>query len=374
MQVCIVGKSYGPDFYKWIKHTDTRKKFELLARETEEDYQSLIRLLEKFNVKIFRPDISENLDELFIENKWVQPPTAPREYFIMIQDNLWVPFVPNRSHAWCTFYRQNKNPNWPDFVLPNDFVDSVFYSQEFMSRFRRFGEVDQKHLDAKLNFYKNIFEGIRQQGNQIKHTDLDFINGCFVSRIGTDLYFGTQTYHDNKEEILEIVNKNFSSTRNRIVDSAGHGDAVYCPITPGLIISTQDVATYADTFPDWEVVYLAPSNYSHMDKFQASMKHNKGRWFMPDFEKNQDLIDTVNYYFDEWIGNVAETVFNVNILIINPKNIVVSSYDKKVEAACKRHGIEMHLVPFRHRYFWDCGIHCATNDLHRIGTPQNFFD
>jgi hypothetical protein len=25
----------------------------------------------------------------------------------------------------------------------------------------------------------------------------------------------------------------------------------------------------------------------------------------------------------------------------------------------------VHVSPFRHRYFWDAGIHCITNDLNR---------
>jgi hypothetical protein len=242
-----------------------------------------------------------------------------------------------------------------------------------MEKFERFNLVDQAHLDKKLSFYHSVFDDIKSQGNSIVSTDLDFINGCFVSRIGKNLYFATQTYHDNKQKILDEVNHLFKDTKNSVVNAGGHGDAVYCPVAPGLIISLNDVPTYQDTFPGWEVVYLPPSNYSHMRRFESSMKHNKGRWFIPNFEKDNNLIEMVDYYFDEWVGQVSETVFDVNILIVDPKNIVVSTHNKTVEQACQRHGIEMHVSPFRHKYFWDCGIHCVTNDLHRAGTMQNFF-
>ena len=194
-----------------------------------------------------------------------------------------------------------------------------------------------------------------------------------MSRIGKDLYFATQTYYDDKQVILDQVNRLFPDTRNHVVNAGGHGDAVYCPVTPGLIISLNDVPTYADTFPGWEVVYLPPSNYSHMREFEHSMKRNKGRWFMPGFEQDNNLINMVDHYFDEWVGQVSETVFDVNILIVDPKNIVVSTHNDRVEEACARHGIEVHVVPFRHKYFWDCGIHCVTNDLSRDGTKQNYF-
>ena len=367
LKVCLVGKTYPPEFYSWVTDSATRARFEKLAEETEEDYQVLIDLLtNKFGVRVMRPEFPDDLNELYIGNKWVQPPTAPRDYFLMIQDKFWIPDIPNASHAWSVFYRQNKLSWWDDFVRPDDFYAAYpEFADDIRIKFIKFKHNDQLHLDAKLNFYNHVYDDIQAHGNEIIKTDLDFINGCFVSRIGQDLYFATQTYYDDKQAILNQVNQLFPTTNNRVVNAGGHGDAVYCPVTPGLIISLNDVPTYADTFPGWEVVYLPPSNYSHMKEFEISMKRNKGRWFMPGFEKDNNLINMVDHYFDEWVGQVSETVFDVNILIVDPKNIVVSTHNAQVEAACARHGIEVHVVPFRHKYFWDCGIHCVTNDLNR---------
>jgi hypothetical protein len=375
LQVCIVGKTYPPEFYSWIKNSNTRQKFENLARETEEDYQNLIALLtNKFGVQVMRPEFPEDLGELYINGKWVQPPTAPRDYFLMIGNKFWIPSVPNASHAWSVFYRQNKMEWMPDIVRSSDFEKQLpDHWSTMKDKFVEFCRSDQLHLDSKLNFYNHIYKNIQGQGNEIVYTESDFINGCFVSRIGRDLYFATQTYYDDKQAILNQVNQLFPDTQNHVVNAGGHGDAVYCPVTPGLIISLNDVTTYADTFPDWEVVYLPPSDYAHMRKFEQSMKRNKGRWFMPGFEQDNNLIHTVDHYFDEWVGQVSETVFDVNILIVDPKNIVVSTHNDRVESACARYGIEVHVIPFRHKYFWDCGIHCVTNDLHRIGSQKNYF-
>jgi hypothetical protein len=308
------------------------------------------------------------LDQLWVGGKWVPPPTAPRDYFIMIHDRFFVPKIPNASHAWSMFYRQNKQSWWPDYVTPKNFYESwPEYAIDIENQFAAFQIVDQQHLDKKLDFYKDIFQHIEQQGNEIVWTDLDFVNGCFVSRIGQDLFFATQTYHDDKRAIMEHVNHVFPSTQNHVVNAGGHGDAVYCPVTPGLIISLNDIPTYQNTFPGWEVVYLPPSDYAHMREFEFSMKHNKDRWFIPNFEQDPNLTNMVDYYFNDWVGQVSETVFDVNILVIDQKNIVVSAENDTVAKACARYGIEMHVVPFRHKYFWDCGIHCITNDLHRIG-------
>lgn len=350
LKVCVIGTSYPPEFYRWIQDANTRQRFEQLAEETEQDYQALITLLQgKFGIRVLRPQLPVDLSLLNIQGRWMQPPVCPRDYFVMIQDKLWVPTVPNKIHS-----------------------DRAFARQDILSR-QEFDHLEQMQFDAKLNCYADIFHHVHEQGNKIQETELDFVIGCFVSRVGKNLYFATQDYTEDQSQLLKTVNFNFPTTRNKIVNAGGHGDSVYCPVTPGLIISLQDVPTYADTFPDWEVVYLPPSNYSHMREFQASMRLNRGRWHIPGFEQDTNLINTVEYYFSDWVGNVSETVFDVNILVVDEKNIVVSSHNDRVEKACARYGIEVHVSPFRHRYFWDAGIHCITNDLNRSGEIKDYF-
>jgi len=342
LQVCVVGMTYPPDYYYWIQDRNTRQRFQTLAEETEQDYQALIALLQsRFGIRVLRPQLPEDLSALKIHDHWVPPPVTPRDYFIMIHDELWVPQQPNSSHAQRAYANQT-DLTWPEF------------QQQDLAQHR-----------AKLSCYQNVVEHVLSQGNTVRHTDLDVVSGCFVSRIGQDLYFATQSYDEDQTQLLAKVNQLFPRTRNRIVNAGGHGDATYCPVTPGLIISLRDVPTYADTFPGWEVVYLPPSDYADTAEFRASMKHNRGRWNIPGFESDPNLVHMVEHYFESWVGNASETVFDVNILVIDQKNIVVSSHNDQVEKACARHGIEVHVSPFRHRYFWDAGIHCITNDLSR---------
>jgi hypothetical protein len=66
----MVGRTYPPEFYSWVKDTKTRNKFENLAQETEEDYQGLIRLLrDRFGVEVLRPEFPKDLQSLYINGK-----------------------------------------------------------------------------------------------------------------------------------------------------------------------------------------------------------------------------------------------------------------------------------------------------------------
>jgi len=342
LEVCVVGKAYPPEFYSWIKDIDTRKKFEQVALETEEDFQKLIKLLVQFDVEVLRPTIPDTFENCMVDNIWVPPPVTPRDYFIQIHDKCWVPVVPNANHAHNAFKKQ-KQKTWAQFQLH-----------------------DQKKHNRKLDFYKDIFKKCN-----VKPTDCSYISGCFVSRLGNDLFFATQSIYDDWTAIQKNVNELFPNTNNHIVDAQGHGDAVYCPVAPGLIISIAN-EDYKDSFPNWEVVHLPESHYAAHKMFQASMKLNAGKWYIPGFDENPLITETVDSYMNDWIGEVSETVFGVNILIINPTNVVLAEYNKQAVDALTRHGITAHISPFRHKYFWDAGIHCVTNDLSRRGSCQRY--
>ena len=72
---------------------------------------------------------------------------------------------------------------------------------------------------------------------------------------------------------------------------------------------------------------------------------------------------------NHWVGYVEESVFDVNMLVIDEKNVICNNNcNPLVIDAFNRHGITPHVINFRHRYFWDGGLHCITSDLHREGT------
>jgi len=83
------------------------------------------------------------------------------------------------------------------------------------------------------------------------------------------------------------------------------------------------------------------------------------------------LIEFVNSWLTDWVGYVEETVFDVNMLSIN-EHTVVCNYNKEVFNFFKKHKIDAIPFNFRHRYFWDGGIHCITQDLYREGEMEEY--
>ena len=363
LTTCVVGRSYPPEFYSWIKVPRVRDLFEKIAMETEEDFQLIIRKLEEFNVKVLRPEIPENV---FDQGKFVKPPMTPRDHFIMIGDTFYTP----ETH-WNNFYQRTRDNSWPPCIR---FDDMPSWMQRECQDVHGYVHLDHEPSHPWKDSYAHIVDHIAQQGNQI-HIAPPGVNGAMVSRIGKDLYFGTQGsgYAPDYLFNIDLLNKIFPRHRNHVVDTGGHSDGTYCPVTEGLIVSLKDIPTYADTFPGWEVIYLPNQSWAKVKPFLDLKKANGGKWWIPGFEYDQSVIDTVKFWLDHWTGYVEETVFDVNMLIIDPKNVMVFNYNAAVFDAFDRYGITAHIVPFRHRYFWDGGIHCVTLDLDRQGSMQDYF-
>lgn len=361
LKVCVVGRSYPPEFYSWIKDARVRSLFEKIAIETEEDYQNIIRKLESFGVKVLRPTLTRNY---FINGKYLPPPMTPRDYMIMIGEK----FYKGYQLEFYKFYNSVKDESWPECKTIKQF--------DTLPNFIKNECIEVHNLDKFIEFYSSyddIFDHIKHQGNQLLSSGhISSAPGAYITRVGKDLYFRA-TPNIEKDKYLKVINSEFLNTRNHIVDVLGHSDATFCPVCPGLIISLNDVPTYADTFPDWEVVYLPDQSWNKVQPFLDLKCKNQGAWWIPGFEYDQAVIDVVETWMKDWVGFVEETVFDVNMLIVNPKNVIVFNYNKQVFDALDRYGITPHVVPFRHRYFWDGGIHCVTCDLHREGSMCDFF-
>lgn len=362
LRVCVVGRCYPPEFFSWVKNIQVRKLFEQIAIETEEDLQKIVQKLEEFNVKIFRPDLP---DQVLDNGIYRKPPITPRDHMVMIGEKFYESYSTNFS---AVSYNNIKDSSWPDCKSWDEFNCLPMAIQEECKTVFDFG-----NQQIYYNEYNSIIENIRNNGNVVKSGHV-WVNGAMCARIGKDLFFGTDDYAQDLEETKKMINQEFTKTRNHVVNTGGHSDATYCPVCPGLIISTHDVDSYRDTFPGWEVVYIKNENLSNQTAFRKLQSKNGGKWWIPGFEHNNNVIDFVESYLAHWTGYVLETVFDVNMLIVDPTNVVVFNENKILFDALARYGITPHVITFRHRNFWDGGIHCLTLDLDRQGTQQDFFN
>jgi hypothetical protein len=336
---------------------------ERIARETEEDYQKLITLLESFGVNILRPTVSDNYNDYLIDGRILPPPMTPRDYSAMIGETFYFTYQANAKSRWD----EVKGAEWPNdpprsLEEYNKLPNSI---KEEMARFN----IPTSYV-ATDDWWMNILKEIESTNKVIYGTNT---NAAMTTRVGRDLYFGTYNTNEDIPNSYRRYSKMFPDYRCHMVNTSGHTDGTFCPVKPGLIVSLYDIPTYKDTFPDWEVVYLPGQSGLKVHSFLNLKQKNHGKWWVPGEELNDDFTDFVESWLSHWVGYVEETVFDVNMLVIDEKNVVCNNYNKDVFDAFERHGITPHVINFRHRYFWDGGLHCITSDVHREGSMKDYF-
>jgi N-dimethylarginine dimethylaminohydrolase len=338
LQSCLVGQCYPPEFFAFIKNSRLRSIFEKIATETEEDYQRLIRILHQHNVTTHRPTISNDFGmylyaDLSGVETYLRPPMQPRDNMIVIGDKLYV------IHLG---YGDGFIDPWDSFVEQVD--------------------------PSKVQDYRT------------KNATWKKVSPPCITRVGKDLYFDfyshDPTYHRNDYfELLQnnIIPNNFDDYRVHYVDCGGHSDSVFAVVCPGLIVTYEEPSKYVKSFPGWEIVQVPHAGWKDNDLGLQALKNTGGKWWIKDHEFDQELVDFVGSKLDNWTGYSIETVFDVNLLMIDENNAVINSENAEVISALNRYGITAHICPLRHRFFWDCGLHCATLDINRSGGMIDYF-
>lgn len=316
LRSCWVGASYPAEFYSGIKNLKIRHSLQRIANETEEDYQNLVAVLKQAGVEVLRPPAPTGniLD-------WTDVNTGVISY--------------KQAHSFTLIPRPPMQPRDSILVVGDELVAT---------------------------------QGEAQWFGYNKESGVDDFDAPLITVVGQHLVV------DRRDHVwlANWCQQRFPDRTVIPVDIGGHNDAVYCPVAPGLIVSTYHHSNYADTFPGWTVKYIENQSWNAVPEWRQLKHANVNKWWCPDSDNNPEFAEFVDTWLDNWLGYVRETVFDVNMLQLDEHTILVNNYNQDLFAWFDQYGIEPVVVPFRHRFFWDGGIHCVTSDIHRQGETDVF--
>jgi hypothetical protein len=328
LEEVIVGRAYSPDYFDFIDNPQVRNQLQQILAETAEDLDNLQRTIEAYGARVLRPDLPD-LDQFV----WFQtegggaplPPLTPRDWQITLGNKLLrVLAVPELDRICASYGSAVINPHrgqWdPDCIL----------------------------------------------------------NGASAScivRVGRDVFFDNSDFlrPDQTRWIVDNVLGAQYRVHEAITD--GHGDAVFAILKPGVLLSSKhdvnlDLAT---DFPGWDVCKIWDSSiWAAMEVGKFKYEQSPGAWYVQGQTPTPEFTDFVNTYLTKWTGFVAETVFDVNCLVLDEENVIFSAYNKTVFDYCKKHRINPIICELRHSYFWDGGISCCTQDIRRRGGLETY--
>jgi hypothetical protein len=322
----MLGDCYPAEFFRDIKNARIRSALTQIADETQEDLEYFESVLKDFGCEVLRPNLdkSDSIMNYIDENGEVQgrqgvprSPLQPRDAQLVLGTKCLATSSDHSSIADMLLEYSNKTVDLrdPDAV---SFKDSPYWKISSAYSF----PIGKKFVQSDTNIPEEYFK--------------DF-----------DVHF-------HKFD--------------------GHTDANFHPIKPGAILSLHDVQNYSETFPGWDVCYLPDQSWEKVDGFLKIKEQVGGKWWVPDQEDNDEFTNFVETWLNDWVGYAEETVFDVNVLVLDEKHVCVSQQNNgQVNKFLKKHGMEPVYIPWRHRYFWDGGLHCITLDLYREGIQQDYF-
>jgi hypothetical protein len=328
LEEVIVGRAYPPEYFDFIENAQVRNQLQQILHETDEDLANLQRTIETYGARVHRPSLR---DKQWFYQQQIEscgaplPPLTPRDWQISLgQKLLRVLNIPELDEICSDYADQVINPHrsqWdPDCIL----------------------------------------------------------NGASAScivRVGRDVFFDNSDYL--KPEQTRWIVDNCLGPEYRIHEAVtdGHGDAVFAILKPGVILSSKhDMHLHlADDFPGWEVCKIWDSSiWAAMEVGKFKWEANPGAWYVQGQTPTPEFTKFVDTYLNKWTGFVAETVFDVNCLVLDEENVIFSAYNKQVFDFCHRHKINPIVCELRHSYFWDGGISCCTQDLRRRGGLETY--
>ena len=332
LEEVIVGRAYSPDYFDFIENAQVRNQLQQILLETEEDLTNLQRTIEKFGARVRRPDLPNR--DLFIQSQVTGrgaplPPLTPRDWQITLGDKLLR-------------------------VLAISELDNVCKEYESQG-----GSVINPH--GPTGWDENCI--------------LNGASASCIVRVGRDVFFDNSDFL--KPEQTRWIVDNVLGPEYRIHEAItdGHGDAVFAILKPGVLLSSKhDVnLDLAKDFPGWDVCKIWDSSiWAAMEVGKFKYEQSPGAWYVQGQTPTPEFTDFVNTYLNKWTGFVAETVFDVNCLVLDESHVIFSAYNREVFDYCRKHGIEPIISELRHSYFWDGGISCCTQDIRRQGGLETY--
>lgn len=328
LQEVIVGRAYSPDYFDFITNAQVRNQLQQILAETAEDLDNLQRIIETYGARVRRPDL---MDRDKFQNLQMQglgaplPPLTPRDWQITLGQKLLR-------------------------VLAIAELDNIC----------------NDHAEQIINPHRSVWD---------PDCILNGASASCIVRVGRDVFFDNSDYlrPDQTSWIVEHCLGAQYRVHEAVTD--GHGDAVFAILKPGVILSSKhDMHLDLERdFPGWQVLKIWDSSiWAAMEVGKFKWQSKPGAWYVQGQTPTPEFTAFVNTYLTQWTGFVAETVFDVNCLVLDEENVIFSAYNKDVFDFCKQHRINPIISELRHSYFWDGGVSCCTQDLIRQGGLESY--
>jgi hypothetical protein len=344
LQEIIVGDCYEPGDLDWALPKESLESFNRILKETKEDLNSLSDFFKKSDIKVHRPTVVKHDNAYNLSGFKVNVPVCPivpRDQYIVIGKKILQTY---------TSYTDR-------------YFDSLSYLNIFSELFKEgYNWISQpppilKDLNETDTWYTkdNIYSEILHD-QLLHHTAIMFKAGDTIvyNGKGPGSEIGFEWIKRNLEDIKFIQNE------NTIFKNYGH-------IDHGFILIDDETIIHSGI--EWVPLCLRNKKLIDISSYLPKLILDN---FVKDYTSSNGQYSNswLEKYLSNWRGYSQEVCFDLNVVILDSKNILFGREIPELFKYLKTFNIDCHFIDIRHQLYWEGGVHCLTLDVKRKGEKR----
>ena len=373
----MLGTYFYPEFFNSIKDKKVKNTLQKIAHEVNEDLENFESILKHFGCNVLR---SAQVHDQFDFDNVYQAPLAVRNTHCVIGDTL---YQINHDHdiavqpilqSYCSNIKDLSKQSYDFFYSTIDKAQSNYNQAQDLwyssSKYHELAGADwPNYVDFVQNNYTcspHIAKEIQQYQASLTYENKEFgpLQAPNLIVLQDKIYVDAVEYCDYASWLRPHITD--SRPIEQFTSGAQHVDGCFIILNSNTIIGIDPLIDYKKYFPDHQVIALAPESYQNKIKeFKIMEQKVGGRWWVPGEENNDRFINFVENHLQSWLGYAYESIFDVNVLVLDETTVCVSNITDDVATEFKKRNIDYIVVPWRHRFFVDNGLHCISLDLYR---------
>ena len=369
----LVGSVFEDSFFDDIANATIREGVKEIVGTTREDIKNFIKILKDRNINIHQisvkdlkyPDniikFTDNDGCIGKEEKYSwgyrnglpDPPLYLRGHDIVIGKKILVTGGEQAFSLLNPKYRQ---------IFGDAAIDTVINDKNIC--FKR----SDVNIKFKINRMKLIDSDLDVDAERKKLVKVGLYGFCApnLTRVGKTILVDVW---QTPNIIDELLKPHFPEYNFKKVFVNEHNENAFSVIRPGLVLASSWFKNNEKIFPkNWDIIWFDDNDWKnkYLDKLELKRSNNGLLWYPekkynPKYEK----------FIDKWLKN-KENLFDVKVLMLDENTCVVSAKSSYIIKELEKRNIEVLHIPFRNRYFWDCGWHSNTLDINREGDLEDY--
>lgn len=343
---CIVGWVPKTIPAHWQIEPDVKPFIETVFRETHEDLNNLAQLLESFGVRVRRPTATTipptHINGFNIEHAML--PAVPRDQYLVYGETIYQTYT----------------------SMPDRYFDGLAYYDIFRELYQQGHNWISQPAPTLTDLEKHYFA----IGGDIyfrRHKDLLLWHTATMFKCGDALI--TNTSGPGTQLGLEWMQRNTDAriieANNTVnVNNWGHIDQGFYMIDDDTVIAKSE-AHVPQVLRNKRIIEIAKHvDDFRIDRYTETLERSYGKY----------TLDYWKTYLNQYSGYDQEVAFELNVLVVDSKNVIVVNNQPGVQELVKPLGVTLHTAPLRWCLFWESGPHCVTLDLSRKGVRRQIVD